>query len=118
MKFKLDENVPLQLKKVIKKANYSVSDVYEENLSGKNDKLVIETCKKEKYVLITNDSDFTNIHAYPTNKHKGIIVFRLKKQGVLAVTNALTTFLEEADLNKIEGGITIIGSDFVRVRRS
>ena len=76
MKFLLDENVPVQLKSLIEKAGHQASDVHQWGLNGKDDKSVIETCQKENYVLITNDTDFENIYAYPPGTHCGIIVLR------------------------------------------
>ena len=117
MKFFLDENITLQLKGIILEQGYEVTDVYQQKLSGADDKSIIWWCKKEKYVLITNDTDFENIYAYPPNTHPGIIIFRLKSQGAAMVTKAFQSFLEKVDLTRITGTITIIGPEWITVRK-
>jgi len=62
VKFKLDENMPFTLKRIIEKlGNHQVDSVYHEGLTGIDDKSLNQTCYKEKRVLITLDTDFMNI---------------------------------------------------------
>lgn len=117
MKFKIDENIPLQLRRVIIAAGHIVSDVYHQNLAGKNDTLVFETCKKEGYVLVTLDSDFDNISCYPPNTHPGIIVFKLKSQGARAVIEAFQRLIEKVGTDRIEGSITLVGQEIIKLRK-
>ena len=117
MKFKLDENIPLQLKQIIKTAGYVACDVYQQDLSGKTDVLVLEKCRKEGYILITNDSDFENIYAYPSEKHVGIIVFKLKSQGAKSVIAAFKLLLEKVNVSEIKNVITLVGNDSIKIRR-
>ena len=116
MNFKLDENVPIQLKSTIKNAGHNASSVYEQNLSGKEDKIVFEKCKEEDYILITNDTDFESIYSYLPYTHPGIIVIKIKSQGIHAVNNAFKNFLGKVDLNRIKGIITVIGSDLIKIK--
>lgn len=117
MKFKLDENVPLRLKPLISQEGHSVSDVYEERLQGKDDRALFETCRREELILITNDTDFENVQAYPLGTHAGIIVLRLKSQGAKTVMKAWQEFVTKVDLNKIAKAIIIIGPDLIKMRK-
>ena len=102
MNFKLDENIPIQLKSIIKNAGHNASSVYEQNLSGKEDKIVFEKCKEENYIFITSDADFESIYSYPPGMHPGIVVIRINTQGAKAVNNAFQNFLEKVDLKKLK----------------
>lgn len=117
MKFKLDENVPLRLKSLISQGGHIVSDVYEEQLQGKDDSVLFETCRREELILITNDTDFENVQAYPLGTHSGIIVLRLKSQGAKTVIKAWNNFTAKVDLNKITKAIIIIGPDLIKMRK-
>ena len=117
MKFKIDENIPLQLKALIRKCGYEACDVYQQRLSGKDDIAVLSRCKKEKYILITQDKDFENSYAYPSGSHAGIIVLRLSSQGVDSVLTAIKRLFTTVDISKIEEVITIIDQSSIRVRK-
>jgi len=77
VKFKIDENLPFILKKLIEgHGKNEVDSVYHENITGIDDKSLIVHCLKEKRVLITLDTDFMKT----TDDNYGIIVLRLKAQ--------------------------------------
>ncbi len=81
MLFKVDENLPVEVAAVLRDAGQEVKTVYEQNLSGGDDESLIALCKSENRVLVTLDSDFSNIRAYPPQEHNGIIVLKLRNQG-------------------------------------
>ena len=75
MKFKLDENTPWILKKVIEEIEeHQVDSVYHENITGIDDKSLNQICFKENRILITLDYDFANIN----DNFYGIIILRPK----------------------------------------
>ena len=81
MLFKLDENVPFILKKIIERlGDHHVDSVFHQNLTGIEDKKLFEHCIKENRILITLDHDFSNPILYPADKIKGVIIIRPKTQ--------------------------------------
>ena len=65
MKFKLDENVPWVLKKLIENiGQHEVDSVFHENITGIDDKSLNKKCFEDERILITLNSDFIN----PTDK--------------------------------------------------
>jgi len=48
MKFKIDENLPLELTILLKEFGYDAKSVLDENLSGVTDEILINKCKEEK----------------------------------------------------------------------
>ena len=69
MKFLLDENIPVSLKKILKENGYDVEHI-NDNKKGTKDKDVFEYALKYKKCIITYDCDFNDFKAL---KHFGII---------------------------------------------
>ena len=62
MKFKIDENLPIDLAVLFKEAGHDALTIHDENLGGCNDPDISGICQKEERVLITLDLDFSDIH--------------------------------------------------------
>lgn len=113
MKFKLDENTPFILKRVIEAlGNHVVDSVFHENITGISDKKLVSKCHLEKRVLITLDTDFINV----SEPFYGIIVLRPKTQGKNAVKRLFEIFLKNYPIEKCLGKILIIEPNQIRIR--
>ena len=112
MHFKLDENVPLQLASQIEVSKHTVSSVFSEKISGIKDKELLKLCYKENYVLITLDKDFVNFE-----RHKGIVVFKLKHQGALAISEAFENLRKKINLSQAKDSLIIVENEHIRIRR-
>jgi len=119
MKFKLDENLPIELVRLLKDNGHDALTVLEQNLGGESDSRIAQVCKKEKRVLITLDTDFSDILTYPPEEFFGLIVLRLKTQDkprVLSVVSRLVSILFKEPLERHlwiveEGRVRISGGD-------
>ncbi len=80
MKFKVDENLPIEAASIFREQEFEADTVSDEALSGADDESVANRVRTENRILITLDLDFSNIRAYPPEEYAGIIVLRLKKQ--------------------------------------
>ena len=85
MKFKIDENLPIEVGESLRNEGYDSVTVLNQNLSGTSDTNLAEICLKERRILVTLDIDFADIRTYPPEKYAGIIVLRLKRQDKLHV---------------------------------
>ncbi len=85
MKFKIDENLPLESAEILRDAGYDAETVRDEGLEGEPDSRIYSVCLEESRVLITLDVGFSNILAYPPSKHVGVIVLRLSNQSKQSV---------------------------------
>jgi predicted nuclease of predicted toxin-antitoxin system len=93
--------------------------VLDQNLGGEPDSRIAEVCQKEKHVLITLDTDFSDIQTYSPNEFYGLIVLRLKKQDkpyVLSVVSQLINILLKEPLQRHlwiveEGRVRISGGE-------
>lgn len=117
-KFKVDENLPLEVANLLKRYGYDTETVLDESLQGATDDTLIDICKEENRIFITLDLDFSDVRAYPPGAYPGIIVIRLADQSVdstLLVTNKIiSTFQEESP----SGKLWIVEDTKIRIRNN
>jgi predicted nuclease of predicted toxin-antitoxin system len=97
MKFKVDENLPLEIAVNLREAGHDALTVVDQGLGGYADEHVAEVCKREQRALVTLDIDFANVQAFPPADYSGIIVLRLRRQDkphVLAVFQRVIPLIE------------------------
>lgn len=116
MKFKIDENLPLDAAAVLAAAGHDTESVYSEGLEGAPDRRLIAVCKREQRILITLDYDFSNILIYPPEKHEGIIVLRVEQQNKENVINLIKKLLPILSKEMILGHLWIVEENKIRVR--
>ena len=80
MKFKFDENLPVELAEELRAAGSAAATVEDQRLVGAGDRHLSEVCKSEGRILVTLDLDFADIRTYPPEEHPGLIVLRLARQ--------------------------------------
>lgn len=117
MKFKLDENVPFSVKKVIEsKGSHVVDSVHHENLDGTRDPKLLQFCLKEDRILITLDQDFFGITLSPKHPYHGIILIKSKTQGKKAVLALFEKFLAAFDIENVKGKFITIEPAGIKIR--
>jgi|SRR5690554_615809 len=116
MKFKIDENLPIECVEVLKEAGYKADTVIDEGLGGCPDPLIYNVCLKEKMILVTLDLDFSDIRAYPPSYHDGIIVMRLSNQSKKRIIVKLTQIIPVIKAEEIKGCIWIVDEKRIRIR--
>lgn len=65
MKFKVDENLPVQVVVLLQQAGHDALSVLDQQLKGTADRLLADICQSEGRTIITLDLDFADIRAYP-----------------------------------------------------
>lgn len=117
MHFKLDENIPVALQRKIIERGHSASTVVSEKISGITDRQLLHLCRKDRYILLTFDTDFCNVQAYPPVEHEGIIVFNLKNQSLSSLLSAFDQVVQTVNLAQIKNATIIVEKEYVRVRK-
>jgi predicted nuclease of predicted toxin-antitoxin system len=100
MNIKLGENLPEDAVTIFMNAGYHESTVLGQGLGGRADPEVAAVCKAESKILVTLDTDFANIGAYPPKDYSGIIVLRLANQQNLTCSQSLPGFLIHSERNR------------------
>jgi len=103
MQFKIDENLPVEIAELLTNAGHNAKTVNEQQLQGARDPVLIDVCKSENRVLVTLDTDFSDIRAYPPQEFSGIIVLRVvsqAKQHVIKVFQGIIPLIQREPLNQ------------------
>jgi predicted nuclease of predicted toxin-antitoxin system len=116
MKFKLDENLPLELLADLRSAGHQAQTVPEEGITGSPDSTLMDRVQGEGHVLLTMDKGIANARAYPPERYAGIVLFRPSTSGrgaVLAFVRRHFPALLQADL---AGHLFVVSERGIRIR--
>ncbi len=116
MKFKIDENLPVEVADALRLAGYDASTVFDQNMAGTADRNIASVVQREQRALLTLDLDFADIRNYPPQQFSGLIVIRAKRQdktSVLAIVERVIKALERETLNR---KLWIVDEQRIRIR--
>ena len=116
MKFKIDENMPLEVVGLLRNAGYDSATVPEQNLSGTSDASLAAICREERRILVTLDNDFADIRTYPPDKFSGIMVMRLNRQDKFHVLEVFGHSMRLFPKEPIERHLWIVEENRIRIR--
>ena len=116
MRLKLDENLPIDLKRLFAESGHDAATVGDEGLGGGSDAEIAAVCIGEERVLVTQDLDFSDIRAYPPAEHAGIIVFRLPSAARDAVLEVAAGLIARLATSSPNGQLWIVEDSRVRIR--
>ena len=116
MKLKVDENLPIEVAEVLRQAGHDALTVHDQRLTGHADDEVAAICRAETRVLVTLDTDFTNIQRYPPADYRGLIVLRLGRQDKPYVLAMMTTVVKLLQSEPIDRQLWIVEDGRVRIR--
>ena len=114
---KLDENLSRHLKQALASLQHDVVTVIDENLLSHPDPTVAAAAKSEGRILLTLDLEFADLRKYPPGSHPGIILFRPRSFGPLAVNRFVEEFVRDTNLEPLVACVVVVDPTRVRVRR-
>ncbi|MDA0747790.1 MAG: DUF5615 family PIN-like protein [bacterium] len=117
MKFKIDENLPVETADLLRQLGHDAATVLEQNMGGEKDSAISTICQQEKRSLITLDLNFSDIRTYPPNQFSGIIVLRLKRQDKPYVLDTISRLIPRLSTESLESHLWIVEDDQIRIRR-
>lgn len=116
MKFKVDENLPVEVKVLLNKAGHEALSVVDQQLGGETDNVISRICQQENRAIITLDLDFADIRTYPPKDFAGIIVLRLKRQDKITVATVIEGLAEVLKIEPLEQTLWIVDEQRIRIR--
>ncbi len=116
MRFKIDENLPIEARDAFIQAGFEASTVEDEALSGSPDANIASICRAEKRAIVTLDLDFADIRAYPPAEYSGLIVLRLQKQDKRTVLNIVERLVPLLQDEPLVSRLWIVDERRVRIR--
>lgn len=115
MQFKIDENLPNELADLLINAGHDAKTVHEQQLQGERDPVLMDVCSKEKRVLITLDTDFSDIRIYPPQELSGIIVLRLGCQAKQHLTKVFHRIIPLISREPLKYHLWIVEETRIRI---
>ena len=116
MKFKVDENLPIEVDEMLRHAGHDAVTVLEQYLGGSADAQLAERCQRESRTLVTMDMDFSDIRNYPPAEFPGLVVFRLRQQDKPHVLDLCRRLMQVLHQEPIEGHLRIVEENRIRIR--
>jgi predicted nuclease of predicted toxin-antitoxin system len=116
MKFKIDENLPIELAGELLVAGHEAVTVDDQKLIGSSDSVLSEICRSEGRVLVTLDLDFADIRTYPPENYSGMIVLRIGRQDKQHVLDVFRKLLNAIGREPLEGHLWIVEENRIRIR--
>lgn len=116
MRFKIDENLPVEAGELLQQAGYKAATVPQQRLGSEPDERIASVCQKEALVLVTLDTDFGDIRAYPPSQYSGLIVLRLRTQDKPHVLDILKRLLPLFSSDPLTHRLWIVEEERVRIR--
>lgn len=117
MNLKLDENLSRHLEPLLSALQHDVKTAADEGLLSEPDATIASAAKSEGRFLLTLDLEFGNLRKFPPGTHPGIILFRPRSFGPLAVNRFVEAFIRDTDLIPLAGCTVVVEPTRVRVRR-
>ena len=115
-RFKLDENLPIDAKALLRDHGFDVETALAEGLGGGADRVILDACRTEGRVLVTLDLDFADIRGYPPADHRGIWVLRPLQQSVQGIVALIQGAVKLLATEKPEGRLWVVERDRIRIR--
>ena len=116
MRFKLDENLPAQVKDLFNEHGHDAVTVVDEGMGGATDADVTSIYLAEERILVTLDMDFADIRTYPPQDYPGLMVFRLSRHGPGRVLAVAARLLEVLPGKSLQGQLWIVEDERIRIR--
>jgi len=116
MKLKIDENLPIEAADLLRQAGHDAATASEQHLGGSPDSDIASVCLRERRALITLDTDFADIRAYPPEQFPGLIVLRLHRQEKTHVLEILDHLMRVLSREPLEQHLWIVEETRIRIR--
>lgn len=116
MKFKIDENLPVELLADLQAAGHEADTVQQEGLAGSADPPLLKKVQQEGRVFLTMDKGVADVRAYPPEQYAGLVLFRPQtsgRQAVLLFVRRHLPALLQADL---PGRLLVVTERGIRIR--
>ncbi len=116
MQFKIDENLPVEIAELLTAAGHDAKTVNDQHLEGSLDSDLANVCCVENRTLITLDTDFSDITAYPPENFPGIIVLRIRHQAKYHIIKLFRRIMPLLNRERLVQHLWIVEENRLRIR--
>ncbi len=118
MKFKLDENIPARIARVLSALGHDVHTTDEEGLTGAVDPEVWRAVRGEARFLITQDKDFCDARKFVPGENSGVLILRLHNPSRVTLARRIIEIVNTQPLESYLGATVVATKHGVRVHRN
>ena len=116
MRFKIDQNLPVEFAALLREAGFEAHTVDDEGLGGADDSIISERIRDDRFVFVTLDLGFSDIRSYPPQEYSGIVVFRSKDQDKITLVSMVRRLILVLRERSPEGQLWVVQRDRIRFR--
>jgi predicted nuclease of predicted toxin-antitoxin system len=116
MKFKIDQNLPVEAVDLLVASGHDALTVYQQQLGGAPDRRIVDVCLAEGRILVTADLDLSDIRLYPPAGTPGYVVLRTPRQSKPALLALLARAIAHFEKHAIIGRLWIVEPNRLRIR--
>ena len=116
MKFKVDENLPVDAAQLLRESGHDVFTVLDQGLGGAKDQAIAQICRAEGRALVTLDVHFADIRSYPPYEFSGLIVLRLARHDKTHVLQIMRRVLKSVASRPPDKQLWIVDERRIRIR--
>ena len=116
MRFKIDENLPVEVARLLREAGHEAATVRDQAMTGATDARLVSICREEDRLLMTLDTDFADIRAYPPGMAPGLVVLRLKRQDKPYVLDVVRRLLPIFETEPLARKLGVVDERHIRIR--
>ncbi len=116
MKFKIDENLPIEFAELLTDATHDAVTVSTQGLRGTDDPTLVDICMREDRILVTLDLDFADIRSYPPQDFPGFIVLRVARHDKRHLMEVFQRAISLIDREPLKRHLWIVEETRVRIR--
>ena len=116
MKFKTDENLPVEAAEDLRQAGPDALTVADQKLAGQADVWVADVCRAEGRAVVTLDLDFSDIRVFPPSDYAGIVVLRPSVQTITNIRRLVGQVITLLPTEPLAGHLWIVDEGQIRIR--
>ena len=113
MRFKLDENLPVELALELRAMGHDVDTVADERLCGQPDPAVVEASWSADRILLTLDKGIADVRS---QRRAGVVLFRPDSAGRRTVVSFVCERISRIASLDLKGRVTVVGPTRIRLR--
>ncbi|MCI0401630.1 MAG: DUF5615 family PIN-like protein [Gammaproteobacteria bacterium] len=113
MKFKIDENLPVEIAALLQEAGYDATTILDQELGGSADPRIASACRNEDRALVTRYGFCEHTHV-STKPIPGLN--RLRRQDKLHVVRTFTCLIPVFSTEPLQHRLWIVEDDKIRIR--
>jgi predicted nuclease of predicted toxin-antitoxin system len=117
VRFKVDENLPVEVAELLRGAGHDAATVAEQGVGGALDPDLATLVRGESRALLTLDQGFADIRSYPPKEYQGLVVLRLAQQDKVHVLQVCGRLLQALAAQPLAGQLWIVEDNRIRLRR-